>query len=41
VPAVIPGLDTTDCLVVGVTETGESYRGLKTDKAQGASSWRY
>ncbi|KAJ1624014.1 hypothetical protein T492DRAFT_1050946 [Pavlovales sp. CCMP2436] len=33
-PPVIPGLDATDRLV-------ESYRGLKTDKAQGASQWKY
>ncbi|KAJ1624489.1 hypothetical protein T492DRAFT_881766 [Pavlovales sp. CCMP2436] len=32
--AVIPGLDTTNRLVIGVTEMEEAYRGLKTDKAQ-------
>jgi hypothetical protein len=41
VPPVIPGLADTDRLVVGLTEMEESYRGLKTDKAQGASPWRY
>ncbi|KAJ1617795.1 hypothetical protein T492DRAFT_893112, partial [Pavlovales sp. CCMP2436] len=35
-PPVIPGLDATDRLVVGILEMQESYRGLKTDKAQGA-----
>ncbi|KAJ1641010.1 hypothetical protein T492DRAFT_854163, partial [Pavlovales sp. CCMP2436] len=35
-PPVIPGLDATDRLVVGISEMQESYRGLKTDKAQGA-----
>ncbi|KAJ1622361.1 hypothetical protein T492DRAFT_1062992, partial [Pavlovales sp. CCMP2436] len=40
-PPVIPGLDATDRLVVGISEMQESYRGLKTDKAQGASPWKY
>ncbi|KAJ1628513.1 hypothetical protein T492DRAFT_875061, partial [Pavlovales sp. CCMP2436] len=35
-PPVILGLDATDRLVVGISEMQESYRGLKTDKAQGA-----
>ncbi|KAJ1634431.1 hypothetical protein T492DRAFT_903413 [Pavlovales sp. CCMP2436] len=35
-PPVIPGLDATDRLVVGILEMQESYRGLKTDRAQGA-----
>ncbi|KAJ1624419.1 hypothetical protein T492DRAFT_881835 [Pavlovales sp. CCMP2436] len=40
-PPVIPGLDATDRLVIGISEMQESYRGLKTDKAQGASPWKY
>ncbi|KAJ1621259.1 hypothetical protein T492DRAFT_1071644 [Pavlovales sp. CCMP2436] len=41
IPPVIPGLDATDRLVVGISEMQESYRGLKTDKAQGESPWKY